>query len=200
MEIAYLQSERGPIDARGEPSRGTGERWLRRRIDAAGLDLTLGADSTPCVEPASRGGRAEPLATILPHGAGDLGGAVLLLRSRPSREIALLVDGFPPLTVTELTDGAEISVGTDSFYVHRDGRSELEVFAGPEHERCARCKRAFVHGDVLRRCGLCAVAHHEGPTADPALPDLFCASYDPKCARCGEPWEATAPAEVPDAR
>lgn len=195
MEIAYRLPHDDPIQEGGASKQRSKRPWQRRRIPATGLDITRRADSTLRVDPRGTSYRDdEPtqyIATLLPHGADPR--TVLLL---PSYDTGLLVDGFPPLTVTELADGMEISVGADSLYCHGTGPAEIELFDGAENERCARCGALLESGDAIQRCTLCASAHHEGVRTDPKRPDLYCASYDPVCGRCKEPWRTT-PADPP---
>ncbi len=140
----------------------------------------------------------EHIATLLPHGTGDLRSAVLLLSSDTafaSHDDVLLVNGLPPLTVTELADRAEISLGTESLFYRKAGSTALEIFDSIEDEDCVRCKRRIAQGAVIRRCSVCGSAHHEGATTDPKLGDLWCAGYDPKCGRCGGLWDTTPASE-----
>jgi hypothetical protein len=169
-------------------------RWFRRRIGDAGLVVTRSADATLRVDlPGAQhesDATTEYIATVLPCGVG-LRSAVLLLPGHAS-DATLLINGFPPLPVTELPEGAEISLGAESLFYHTGGSSEIEVFAGSDEERCPRCMRGFEQGDAIRRCSFCDSPHHEGATVEPDVPDLWCASYDPICAQCREPWQATA--------
>lgn len=193
MELAWQQA------VAGEP-----RTWSRCGIDREGLVITRTADSTLNIDPASSRDGAddtEHIATLLPHGAGDVRSTVLVLPSpsRASGEAPLLLNGLPPLAVTELSDGAEISLGVQSFYYDATTTSmEPEIFDAAEDEDCARCKRVLKKGAAIRRCGACASAHHEGPSADPELGDLCCASYDAKCGRCGTLWNTTATEDVFD--
>ena len=194
MEIRYQQPNLGASDEDGAPSDETRRPWARQHIDEVGVDITRGPDGTLHVRPA---GALHPdaetvrhLARLLPHAAGDVGGAVLVL---PSRGTAILVNGFPPLAVSELPDGAELSIGADSLFYQSSERAEIESFAagGIEGEsegegECARCNRPLEEGDVILRCSHCGSPHHEGATVNPRLPDLSCASYDPNCGCCGE--------------
>ena len=205
MEIAYRRCDAGERDGRGGRGRRDEQSWLRRPIDDTGLDIIHREDSSLHVEPAGTSRRGdestELIATLLAHGTGEVRSAVLLLSREGSGTVVLLVNGFPPLSVTELPDGAEISVGAESLFFHRTGRPEIEIVDGVTEEECARCKRPLGEGDSIRRCGFCASPHHEGPTAAAELPDLWCASYDPTCARCRERWqpETSDPENAPHA-
>ena len=181
--------------------RGHDGTTARTRIEGAGLDISQGADARLRLDAAGTGSgeeTAEYLATLLPVGAGDAPSAVLLLPGHARQGASLLLDGLPPLGVTELPARAEISLGADTLFYDRAGRTATagraatEIFDGVEEAQCARCKRPLEQGDAIRRCSLCASPHHEGPTANPELPDLSCGSYDQTCARCREPWEATS--------
>jgi hypothetical protein len=190
LEIAY--------DRAGQRNERTRQ---RRAIDGDGLEITRTADSHVHVESIGVAGSdrtaagARHVATLLPHGSHAASSALLLLPGASGDE-GLLLNGLPPLAVTELTDAAEISLGEQTLYVHATaGGTAAETFAAGEHEECARCKRALTRGALVRRCGTCASAHHEGPTGDPKLGDLWCASYDVKCGRCGAPLGAAAAPE-----
>ena len=203
MEIAYLSAlDDMPLDETlgerpGKERSGDPEgRWLRRRIDESGLIVSRGADSTIQIAPAgshqdeATDERPEYLATLL--ACGERGrDAVLLLPGRAS-DSPLLVNGFPPLSVTELPEGTEISLGPESLFCHAAGLREIEIFAGCD-EICPRCKRALEPGDAIRRCSHCESPHHEGRAANSDLPELRCASYDPVCAHCRAPWPTTPP-------
>lgn len=192
MEIAMREPDQG--DASGQRS------WSRRPIDDRGLVITRKADSTLRVDPVGfRHGEdevANPIALILPHGTGELRAAVMLVPnvlSPGSREGRVLLNGYPPLAVTELLHGTEISIGADSL-VFRETRSALsETFDSDSVEHCARCKQLLEGGDSIRRCGTCLSPHHEGTRANSKRPQLFCASYDPLCGRCGARFEEATP-------
>lgn len=172
---------------------------LRCRIDDGGLAITRRADSTLCVDPAGVGHSGDEItghiALILPHGDGELRSAVMLLPSELGQASSVLLDGYPPLAVSELADGAEISIGADSMVYHETRRALTEIFAGKEVDHCARCRRLLEQGDSIRRCGTCLSPHHEGPRANPERPHLLCASYDPACGRCGVRFETTPSTE-----
>jgi hypothetical protein len=130
MEIRYQQPNLGASDEDGAPSDETRRPWARQPIGEVGVDITRGPDGTLHVRPA---GALHPdaetvhhVARLLPHAAGDVGGAVLVL---PSRGTAILVNGSPPLAVTELPDGAELSIGADSLFYQSSERAEIESFA-----------------------------------------------------------------------
>jgi hypothetical protein len=195
MEIRYQQTNPGASDEDGAPSDETRRPWAHQPIGEVGVDITRGRGGTLRVRPAADlhpdAETVHHVARLLPHAAGDVGGAVLVL---PSRGSAILVNGFPPLAVSELPDGAELSIGADSLFYQSSERAEIESFAagGIEGEsegagECARCNRPLEEGDVILRCSHCGSPHHEGATVNPRLPDLSCASYDPSCARCNQP-------------
>lgn len=197
MHIAMRRPDHGSMDDPGASQRAEGP-WLRRRIEDAGLEITRRADGTLCVDPTGTrpcdDGDAEHVATLLPHGADDARSAVLLLPSLANHDATLLLNGFPPLGVTELSDRAEISLGGHTLYFYSKAETAaIEIFDGFEDQECARCKRPLQKGDAIRCCILCDSPHHEGRTVDKQLPDLLCASYDSTCARCREPWEMTTP-------
>jgi hypothetical protein len=156
-------------------------------IDDVGLVVRRRLDSTLSLLPAGCDDEgAEYIATILPAG-DNMRSAILLL---PGNECdgALLVDGLPPLSVSELPDGAELSFGAESLFFFSRETREIEIYAGndgDDGELCPRCKRMLLKGDAIRRCSNCESPYHEGSTASPDLPELLCASYDPACAHCG---------------
>ena len=147
MELAYQRA--------GD---GREKIWTQQRIAEDGLDITRRVGSPLRVD---RSGATrdeemvQHIATLLPHGNGDLRSAVLLLAndaaSFASHDAVLLVNGLPPLTVTELTDRAEISLGAESLFYRKVGSTALEIYDSIEDEYCPRCKRRILQDRRRRR-------------------------------------------------
>lgn len=180
---------------RPERSQRSGRVWTQRRIEESGCLISQGVDSLLRIDPVGtsphRSDGARPIATLLPHRVGELSTAILLLSSVESGS-RLLVNGYPPLTVSELTDHAEITLGDTSLFYRAASDTKIELFAGGDEAECQRCRRALAEGDAVLTCRHCSTPYHEGATSDPSLGDLRCASYDATCARCGEPWDQSA--------
>jgi hypothetical protein len=173
-------------------------RVIRRNIELQGLELRRNPAGGLAIDAPDGDASGELVATLLPHECNGLPSALLLLALSRS---TVLVNGHPALSVVALEDRAEIVVDGELVLYRERSPVEIVSFAGAEGEQCVRCKRALNQGDAVQACIHCGSFHHEGPRAGDVTPaELMCASYDPQCVRCAQPWDAMQwnPEEVLD--
>ncbi len=189
-----------PKPAQRDPRSSPRLRWQRHPIAEPGVRIMAAPGGALSIEPIDATDTVghhpdrELVAELIPHRSHGVDCVVLLRASRlGNSHVDLLVNGYPPLGIVELDDRSEIAIGGEVLLYDGAGRSVVQEFVTGEESSesapCARCKRRLCDGDLVRFCNQCASPHHEGPTASTSLPDLLCASYDPRCARCGTRWD-----------
>jgi hypothetical protein len=162
------------------PSEGQPDRTrIQREIGASGLSLSERVDGELAV-----GEAASPSAAMLrPHRVRGNTVAVLLLAKSST---PVLVDGYPPLPVSVLSDKSELLVGRNVLRISAHQPPSVTEFSESDREEsCATCTRAFAIGDEILRCSACQAPRHEGRLAAPDEAPLFCGSYAAQCSRCG---------------
>ena len=122
--------------------------------------------------------------TLVPFTERGRSAVVMLLGAAGSRGI--LVDGYPPLSLSVLDPGTELVVGDDRYVLEASvAPPQVVLFSATDRPvRCVRCRRRLAVGDAVLACAHCGALRHEGPRADPIKPALECASYDPICNQC----------------
>jgi hypothetical protein len=144
-----------------------------------------------------------PAAMLRPHRIHGNTVAVLLLAKSST---SVLVDGYPPLSVSVLSDRSELVVGRNVLRLSANPPQSVSQFMESDRdESCATCARPFAIGDEILRCSSCQAPRHEGSLAASDEPPLLCASYSAECNRCGAPskdWaraesESSTPGDVP---
>ncbi len=162
--------------AEGQPDRI----WKQSEIGAGGLCLSERVTG----ELAVGEGNSPPIATLRPHQVLGSSVAVLLIGKS---SVPVLVDGYPPLPVSLLSDRSELIVGRHVLHYSAFPQPRVSQFSETDPEDCCvTCTQPFVVGDEILRCSSCQAPRHEGKRATPGEPPLLCASYSaPKCSRCG---------------
>lgn len=176
--------------------------WTRHPISGNGIAIARTTTSPHIItlidnpsHPRSTDDELEIVAVLSPTVSQGKSSAVLLLTENNAR---VMVNGFPPLSVTVLDDRSEIAIGSELVVYDEHGVCEITIYNSGEplgqeekanqHESCALCKRTLIDLDAIRRCNHCGRAFHEGVTSYGDLGEIFCASYDRCCAGCGVPW------------
>ncbi|MBW2715301.1 MAG: hypothetical protein JRD03_04460 [Deltaproteobacteria bacterium] len=170
MHLQYWaqQSEAQPDGTRMQCEIGANGLCLSERVDG---ELAVGEAASP------------PAAMLRPHRVRGNTVAVLLLAKSST---PVLVDGYPPLPVSVLSDKSELVVGRNVLRVSAHQPPTVTEFreSDPE-ESCATCTRPFAIGDEILRCSACQAPRHEGRLAASDEAPLFCGSYAVQCSRCG---------------
>ena len=169
-----------PLWYRARQSEGRPEGpWMQREIGAAGLRLGEREDGQLAMGEAG----TPPIATLRPHRVRGSAVAVLVI-GRSSTPV--LVDGYPPLSVSVLNDWSELVVGRHVLRYSAYPQPSVTLFSETEQEACCvTCTRPLAVGDEILRCGSCQAPRHEGKLAAPDTQPLLCASYAAQCCRCG---------------
>jgi hypothetical protein len=106
--------------------------------------------------------------------------------------VPVLVNGYPPLPVSLLSDRSEVIVGRHVLRYSAYQPPSITEFSATDPEACcATCTRPLEIGDQILRCASCQAPRHEGSLAASGEPPLLCASYAARCCRCGatpEDW------------
>jgi len=163
--------------------------WKQSEIGAGGLCLSERVTGELVVGEED----SSPIATLQPHRV--LGSTVAVLVIAKS-SVPVLVDGYPPLPVSLLSDQSELIVGRHVLRYSAFQQPRVSQFSETDPEDCCvTCTQPFVVGDEILRCSSCQAPRHEGKLATPGEQPLLCASYAAQCNRCGARQDVWSRAE-----